>query len=86
MCSAFLLWFFTSICDSGLTTHGVVQFLQLGRGFDVSEMSPQPGASYGSSRQFYFDGIRDVSKALFQLWLFADAMFHNGSRLNLGLI
>ena len=31
--------------------------------------SQQPGASYNSPRQFYPDGIRDVSKALFQLWL-----------------
>ena len=38
-----------------------------------SEMSPQPGASYGFSRQFYFDGIRDVFIALFQLWLSSHA-------------
>ena len=61
MCSAFLLWFLTSICDSSLTVHGVVQFLQLGRGRSV--------ASYSSPRQFRLDGIRDVSRALFQLWL-----------------
>ena len=39
-----------------------------------SEMSPQPGASYRSPRQFHLDGIRDMSKALFQLWLVAEAM------------
>ena len=29
-----------------------------------------------SSRQFHLDGMRDVSKALSQHWLFAEAIFH----------
>ena len=37
------------------------------------EMSPQLGASYGSPRQFQLVGIRDVCKALFQLWLSSHA-------------
>ena len=49
-----------------------------------SEMSPQPGASYGSPRQFYLDGVRDVSKALFQLWLFTEAMFQQWLSSQLG--
>ena len=63
----FLSWFLTSNCDSGFKIGSEASIFP--------ETSQQPGASYNSPREFHLDGIKDVSKPLFQLWLFAEAMF-----------
>ena len=40
-----------------------------------SETGQQPSANHNSPRQPHLDGIRDVSKALFELWLLTEAIF-----------
>ena len=63
----------TSICDSGFNGAWGLQVPAVGSEASMfCEMSQQPGASF-SFRQFHLDG--DMSKAPFQLWLFAKAMF-----------
>ena len=60
MCSTFLPWFLTSICDSGFSGPWGPQVPAVGS--EASMLSPQPSASYSPPRQFHLEGIRDVSQ------------------------
>ena len=57
----------TSFCVPLL--EGVRDALDVSPLTSICEMSLQLGASYSSPRQFHLIRIRDVSKALSQLWL-----------------
>ena len=78
MRSTYFPW--SSICDSGFIGAWGSSSSWWGRGFDVSEMSPQPGASYGSSRQFY-SMVSGMCPKPCQ-WLFAEN--HVPQRLSFG--